>query len=114
MKLNFLPVSVLALFFFADVVSAQTTPPASATRPTTATGRPDYSRIQEPQIQTNYNYHDAFAPFFYTKNGNEYRSAGGQPGPKYWQNRADYQLAVSLNDQTNEISRNGNPDLHQQ
>jgi len=51
----------------------------------------------------NYNYHDAFAPFFYTKNGSEFRAADGQPGPKYWQNRADYQLSATLNDQTNEI-----------
>jgi len=54
--------------------------------------------------QSKYDYHDAFAPFFYTKNGNEYRAATGEPGPKYWQNRADYQLAVKLNDVTNEIS----------
>lgn len=53
---------------------------------------------------SNYNYNDAFGSLFYTKNGNEYRSAGGQPGPKYWQNRADYKLSVRLNDQTNEIS----------
>jgi Peptidase family M1 domain len=52
----------------------------------------------------NYNYNDAFSPLFYTKNGNDYRSSGGQPGPKYWQNRADYKLFVRLNDQTNEIS----------
>ncbi|WP_395809914.1 M1 family metallopeptidase [Daejeonella sp.] len=52
----------------------------------------------------NYNYNDAFSPLFYTKNGNDYRSSGGQPGPKYWQNRADYKLSVRLNDQTNEIS----------
>jgi hypothetical protein len=55
-------------------------------------------------VVTNYNYHDAFAPFFYTKNGNEYRSAGGQPGVKYWQNRADYILNARLNDQKNEIT----------
>ena len=52
----------------------------------------------------NYNYNDAFSPLFYTKNGNDYRSSGGQPGPSYWQNRADYKLSVRLNDQTNEIS----------
>jgi hypothetical protein len=56
-----------------------------------------------PTINT-YNYNDAFSPLFYTKNGNDYRSSGGQPGPKYWQNRADYKLSVRLNDQTNEIS----------
>jgi hypothetical protein len=52
---------------------------------------------------TNYDYHETFGPLFYTKNGTEYRAADGEPGPKYWQNRADYQLAARLNDQTNEI-----------
>jgi len=51
----------------------------------------------------NYDYITAFSPSFYTYNGNEYRSASGKPGPKYWQNRADYQLAVTLDDQKNEI-----------
>jgi hypothetical protein len=60
------------------------------------------SRGQQAPV-SNYNYHDAFAPFFYTKNGSEYRAADGQQGPKYWQNRADYQLAAKLNDRTNEI-----------
>lgn len=53
---------------------------------------------------SKYDYHDTFGPIFYTKNGNDFRSAGGQPGPKYWQNRADYKLSVRLNDQTNELS----------
>jgi len=55
-------------------------------------------------VNSKYNYHDAFAPFFYTHNGNEYRAASGEPGPKYWQNKADYHLAVKLNEATNEIS----------
>jgi hypothetical protein len=29
-------------------------------------------------LKSNYDYHDAFAPFFYTKNGTTTRS-GGQP-----------------------------------
>ena len=45
---------------------------------------------------SHYDQHKAFAPFFYPSNGNEYRSAGGQPGPAYWQNRADYKIDVSL------------------
>ncbi|MES2329767.1 MAG: M1 family metallopeptidase [Bacteroidota bacterium] len=53
---------------------------------------------------TKYSYYDAFAPFFYSKNGGEYRAATGEPGPKYWQNRADYQLAAKLNDEANEIT----------
>jgi hypothetical protein len=53
---------------------------------------------------TNYDYHETFGPPFFTKNGNEYRAADGAPGPKYWGNRADYQLAAKLNDETNEIT----------
>jgi hypothetical protein len=56
------------------------------------------------QPATNYDYHETFGPLFYAKNGSEYRAADGEPGPKYWQNRADYQLAASLNDETNEIT----------
>lgn len=48
------------------------------------------------QTSGKYDQHDAFAPFFYTTNGNEYRSASGMPGPKYWQNRADYKIAATL------------------
>ena len=59
---------------------------------------------QESQPVSKYDYHDAFAPGFYTKNGTDTRSASGQPGPKYWQNRADYQLTAQLNESTNEIS----------
>ena len=52
---------------------------------------------------SNYNYHDAFAPFFYSKNGTSTRSASGQPGAEYWQNRADYVLTAKLNEAKNEI-----------
>ena len=55
------------------------------------------------KLVSTYNYNDAFAPFFYTQNGTEYRAASGEPGPKYWQNKADYNLAVNLNEATNEI-----------
>jgi len=54
--------------------------------------------------KTNYDYHETFGPPFFTKNGSEFRAADGAPGPRYWQNRADYQLAARLNDQTNEIT----------
>ena len=58
-----------------------------------------------PAKTTNkYNYVEAFAPNFYTKNGTDTRSASGQPGAKYWQNRADYQINVALNDKTNEFT----------
>lgn len=57
--------------------------------------------VQNPV--NNYNYHDAFAPNFYSKNGTTTRTASGQPGVEYWQNRADYQINVRLNAATNEI-----------
>lgn len=59
---------------------------------------------QQISSASKYDYHDAFAPLFYTKNGTETRSASGQPGAKYWQNRADYQLKASLNDKNSEIT----------
>ncbi len=45
---------------------------------------------------SHYDQHTAFDPLFYPSNGNEYRSAGGQPGPAYWQNRADYKITTTL------------------
>lgn len=56
------------------------------------------------KVTSIYNYVDAFSPNFYRKSGNEYRSASGKPGPAYWQNRADYQISVRLDEQKNEIS----------
>ena len=53
---------------------------------------------------SNYDYHEAFAPFFYSKDGTNTRSASGQPGFEYWQNRADYKLSAKLNEEKNEIS----------
>ena len=52
---------------------------------------------------SNYNYNEAFGNNFYSKNATDTRSASGQPGAKYWQNRADYSLTATLNEQTNEI-----------
>lgn len=43
-----------------------------------------------------FNPHELFAQNLFTKNGNEFRSANGAPGPKYWQNRADYTLHATI------------------
>lgn len=68
-------------------------------------------------VTTNYNPADAFGPLFYTQNGNEFRSASGAPGPKYWQNRVDYNITANLDTATNRISgtvtltyKNNSPD----
>jgi hypothetical protein len=49
---------------------------------------------EEPK--SNYDQHKIFDPLFYPDKGNEFRTAGGTPGSKYWQNRADYKLNVTL------------------
>ncbi len=46
--------------------------------------------------QSNYDAKEAFNPQFYPYPGNDYRSASGEPGPKYWQNRADYRINCTL------------------
>jgi Peptidase family M1 domain len=52
---------------------------------------------QEPMHDTaKFDQHKVFFPMFYPGSVNEYRSASGMPGPKYWQNRADYKINVSL------------------
>src|SRR6201996_4317340 len=45
---------------------------------------------------SNYNPADLFSPMFYPERGNERHSANGEPGPKYWQNRVNYQLKANL------------------
>lgn len=70
------------------------------------------------QESPKYSYTEAFKPLFYPQSGTETRSASGQPGHKYWQNSADYQLNVSLDENKNEITgtaeityTNNSPDL---
>ncbi len=46
--------------------------------------------------QSTYDHKEAFNPQFYPYPGNDYRSASGEPGPKYWQNRADYKINCTL------------------
>ena len=53
---------------------------------------------------SNYDYQETFAPFFYSKDGTNVRSASGQPGFEYWQNRADYKLTAKLNEASSEIT----------
>ena len=53
---------------------------------------------------STYNPHDLFTPNFYPSSVNEYRAADGQPGPKYWANKASYKIAASLDDVKDEIT----------
>jgi hypothetical protein len=54
--------------------------------------------------QNKYDQRKAFDPQFYPVAPNEYRSAGGEPGPKYWQNRADYKIACALDTDNHSVS----------
>src|SRR5437762_9634343 len=58
--------------------------------------------------QTTYTYDpkEAFNPQFYPYPGNDFRSASGEPGPKYWQNRADYKINSTLDTDKHSVSGN--------
>jgi hypothetical protein len=54
--------------------------------------------------ESKFDSKEAFHPQFYPYTGNDYRSASGEPGPKYWQNRADYKINASLDTSTHKVS----------
>ena len=100
---HFFTISFLLLSSFS-IISAQQ-PVASPSQQPTQNARRRPVELPDPNApSTKYDYHDLFAPFFYTKNGNDQRAATGEPGANYWQNRADYILDAKLNELTNEIS----------
>ncbi len=47
-------------------------------------------------ISSNYQPFELFSPLFYSEKGNEFHSANGAPGPKYWQNHVDYWLNAAI------------------
>ncbi len=53
---------------------------------------------------SNYDNREAFNPQFYPYPGNDFRSATGEPGPHYWQNRADYKINCTLDTGKNSVS----------
>src|SRR5687768_11198064 len=54
--------------------------------------------------QSKFNHREAFDPNFYPQTGTRYRSASGMPGPEYWQNRADYTIACTLDTVQHKVS----------
>jgi hypothetical protein len=53
---------------------------------------------------TKYDPLTLFNPLFNMQPGTEFRAGSGAPGPRYWQNRADYQIGITLDDQQKTIS----------
>jgi Peptidase family M1 domain len=54
--------------------------------------------------QSNYDHRETFHPQFYPYPGNDFRSASGEPGPRYWQNRADYAIQCELDTATHTLT----------
>ena len=61
-------------------------------------------RNSNDTITTSYRPSELFSPQFYTERGNEFHSANGAPGPKYWQNRADYWLNAAIDTTTKTLT----------
>ncbi len=54
--------------------------------------------------KSKYDPHPLFTPLLYPSSVNDYRAATGEPGPKYWQNKASYQINASLDDVNDAIT----------
>src|SRR5437763_15281312 len=76
--------------FFAALVSSALASPLAAQA--SAAPKPDPNRGPD---QTGVGDTSMFAPLNLPP-GNIYRSGSGMPGPKYWQQRADYDLRATL------------------
>lgn len=62
------------------------------------------TQISFSQKVSKFDPNEAFAPEFYPNYGDDIRTADGRPGPKYWQNRADYTINASLDDQAHTLT----------
>jgi hypothetical protein len=86
MKLKFIPLSLVLLFTIPTLAQKKTKPATVDT------------------LISNYNPADLFLPAFYPERGNERHSANGDPGAKYWQNRANYHLKANIDTNTKVLS----------
>jgi hypothetical protein len=62
------------------------------------------------QSASKYDHREAFNPQFYPYPGNDFRSASGEPGPRYWQNNADYKINCTLDAETHTVK--GDVEIH--
>jgi hypothetical protein len=58
------------------------------------------------QDSTLYNKNEVFDPTFLTQQGTEFRSANGAPGPRYWQNAANYTIHATLDEKDTALKGN--------
>jgi len=66
-----------------------------------------HTQAQSKSDSIKYNNLDLFSPIIWPITGSEMRSASGKPGPKYWQNRADYNIRVTLNELAKDTTVSG-------
>src|SRR5471030_767079 len=87
-KLNYL-LSALGLLLFTTAASAQTTPDS-----------------------IKYDHNEVFGPIVWPTTTGDTRSASGQPGQHYLQNRADYQIKASLNETDQDTTITGEVNIN--
>jgi Peptidase family M1 domain len=63
----------------------------------------NFSFVFAQNSASKYSHHDLFYPLFNYQPANEARTGSGAPGPRYWQNRADYKMAVTLDETANTL-----------
>ncbi len=63
-----------------------------------------FAQISSYHDPSGYDPHKVFDPNFDANGGTVYRAANGAPGPRYWQNRADYNIAATLDTTTKTIN----------
>jgi hypothetical protein len=68
---------------------------------------PSFSQFQQNNIGSNHgNKFEQLGTIL--SDPNEYRSASGAPGPKYWQQKADYDIKADINDKTQVLTGSEN------
>lgn len=61
--------------------------------------------LAQPMRNAGSNHGNRFEQLDYLmQDPNEYRTASGAPGPKYWQQRADYDINVEINEEENVLT----------
>ena len=60
--------------------------------------------VVKDTITSNYQPSELFSPLFYSEKGNEAHAPNGEPGPKYWQNRVNYNLDASIDTVTKTLT----------
>jgi hypothetical protein len=63
-----------------------------------------FTNAQEANGVSKYDPNELFNPIFYKEYGSPFRAGNGEPGNAYWQNKADYAIQATLNDDADEIN----------